>query len=140
MKRFPACCLILVLCCSFVASQTVVVTRNAKLRLTASTSKPPIETWWTKPEIPTTTDSTPISCWDPSLSRPGSVEIVTSGQFKGMTFRLTGGSGPDFNYAKIGVSTSGESSLRNFWGYESTRCDIRKLQEQPKCTAADCFT
>ena len=28
-------------------------------------------TWWTKPEIPTTTVATPVGCWDPSLTTTG---------------------------------------------------------------------
>src|SRR5262249_45745307 len=40
-------------------------------------------------------------------SRPGGVEIATSGSWGGKTFSLTGGTGKDHNHAKIGVSTSG---------------------------------
>ena len=64
-------------------------------------------TWWANPQIPSTTSSTTIDCWDPSLSRPGAVEIATSGHFAGKTFGLKGIAGPDGNHAKIGVSTSG---------------------------------
>ncbi|HEU0133655.1 MAG TPA: deoxyribonuclease II family protein, partial [Allosphingosinicella sp.] len=38
-------------------------------------------TWWANPNIPTTTAGTAIACWDPSLPRPGAVEIATSGQW-----------------------------------------------------------
>lgn len=65
-------------------------------------------TWWAKPAIPTTTASTPITCWDSSLGAPGPVEIATTGQWAGKPFGLTGGSGPNFNHAKMGVSTSGD--------------------------------
>ena len=34
-------------------------------------------TWWANPEIPTTTASTPVGCWDKSLGAPGAVEIAT---------------------------------------------------------------
>jgi hypothetical protein len=64
-------------------------------------------TWWTNPQIFTTTVTSTISCWDPSLGNPGAVEIATSGTFGGKMFGLKGGPGPDFNHAKIGVSTSG---------------------------------
>ena len=40
-------------------------------------------TWWANPEIPTTKSSTTVKCWDPSLSKPGSVEIATSGTWSG---------------------------------------------------------
>lgn len=64
-------------------------------------------TWWANPQIPSTTSSTTIDCWDPSLSTPGAVEIATSGHFAGKTFGLQGIAAPDGNHAKIGVSTSG---------------------------------
>lgn len=65
-------------------------------------------TWWATPKIYTTTPSSRITCWDSDLGKPGAVEIATSGQWEGKTFGLTGGPGPNFNHAKIGVSTSGE--------------------------------
>jgi hypothetical protein len=64
-------------------------------------------TWWASPPIPSTTSSTTIECWDPSLNKPGAVEIATSGHFGGKTFGLKGVAGPDGNHAKIGISTSG---------------------------------
>lgn len=64
-------------------------------------------TWWANPKIYSTTASTQIGCWDGSLGQPGAAKIATSGQWAGKTFGLKGGSGPDFNHAKIGVSTSG---------------------------------
>lgn len=63
-------------------------------------------TWWANPAIYSTTATTPIACWDDSLGNPGSVEIATTGKWNGTSFGLKGGSGPDFNHAKIGVSTS----------------------------------
>jgi hypothetical protein len=63
-------------------------------------------TWWTTPRIYTTTVGTKISCWDASLNKPGRVEIATTGQWNSTGFGLTGGGGPDFNHAKIGVSIS----------------------------------
>jgi hypothetical protein len=65
-------------------------------------------TWWETPQIPTTTASTPVKCWDASLGTPGAVDIATTGQWSGKVFGLTGGLGANFNHAKIGVSTSGE--------------------------------
>src|SRR5260370_4176066 len=65
-------------------------------------------TWWAKPEISTTTASTAIACWSSSLGKPGPVEIATSGHWAGQEVGLAGGAGPNFNHAKIGVSTSGD--------------------------------
>jgi len=65
-------------------------------------------TWWASPEIPSTTSSTSIGCWSGGLGPAGAVEIATTGQWAGTTLGLTGGSGPDHNHAKIGVSTSGD--------------------------------
>ena len=66
-----------------------------------------VATWWANPKIYTSTSSTKISCWDASLGKPGPVEIATTGRWAGKTFGLTGGSGPNFNHAKVGVSISG---------------------------------
>jgi hypothetical protein len=71
-------------------------------------------TWWTNPAIPSTTATTKIACWDPSLGTPGPVEIATSGQWAGKQIGLKGGLGPDFNHAKIGVSTSGTNHYAIF--------------------------
>jgi hypothetical protein len=71
-------------------------------------------TWWTTPEIYSTTPATAVSCWDPSLGKPGAVEIATTGQWESKTLGLTGGLGSDFNHAKIGVSTSGTSPYSIF--------------------------
>jgi hypothetical protein len=60
-------------------------------------------TFWNTSDIPTTTASTPIDCWDTTLGSAGPVEIATSGRWNGQTFSLKSGS----NHAKIGVSTSG---------------------------------
>jgi hypothetical protein len=62
-------------------------------------------TWWTKPEIPTTTAATAIGCWDPSLGKPGAVEIAISGTWNGKTIGLEGLAEPNGNHAKVGVST-----------------------------------
>lgn len=71
-------------------------------------------TWWAKPEIPTTTASTVIGCWDSSLSKPGAVEIATSGTWAGKTIGLDGIAEPEGNHAKIGVSTSGTHAYAIF--------------------------
>ncbi len=63
-------------------------------------------TWWANPEIGSTTAATPIACWDSTLAKPGAVDIATSGTWSGKKFGLTGGSGPNFNHAKIGVSNT----------------------------------
>ena len=64
-------------------------------------------TWWTAPAIATTESASKVACWDNSLGSPGPVAIATTGQWDGTAFGLTGGPGPDFNHAKIGVSTGG---------------------------------
>ena len=64
-------------------------------------------TWWTKPQIFTTTTGSDVTCWNGGLGKTGPVEIATTGHWNGNEFGLTGGSGPNFNHAKIGVSTSG---------------------------------
>ncbi len=71
-------------------------------------------TWWANPEIPTTKASTTVKCWDPSLSKPGAVEIATSGVWKGTKIGLTGGASPDHNHAKIGVSLTGTKNYSIF--------------------------
>jgi hypothetical protein len=71
-------------------------------------------TWWAKPMIYTTTASTTIACWDDSLGNAGPVEIATTGQWEGTTFGLKGGLGPNFNHAKLGVSTSGSEPYSIF--------------------------
>lgn len=71
-------------------------------------------TWWASPEIPTTNASSIVKCWDPSLSKPGSVEIATSGTWSGTKIGLTGGASPDHNHAKIGVSLSGSKTYSIF--------------------------
>ena len=42
------------------------------------------------------------------------MEIATTGQWGGQDIGLVGGSGPDFNHAKIGVSTSGSEHFTIF--------------------------
>jgi hypothetical protein len=71
-------------------------------------------TWWANPKIYTTTASTSIGCWDKSLAKPGAVEIATKGHWAGKEFGLTGGVGPNFNHAKLGVSTSGDNHYSIF--------------------------
>jgi hypothetical protein len=59
-------------------------------------------TWWATPPIPTTTATTTIKCWSPTLGRPGAVQIATSGHWAGKEIDLRGSSG---NHGKFGVST-----------------------------------
>ena len=63
-------------------------------------------TWWATPKIYTTTPSTEITCWDDSLGEAGPVEIATAGGWDGKDLGLTGGLGPSFNHAKVGVATA----------------------------------
>ncbi|MGJ5176084.1 deoxyribonuclease II family protein [Bradyrhizobium oligotrophicum] len=71
-------------------------------------------TWWSSPQIPTTTSTRRIACWDDSLGPPGAVAIAITGQWgepgKEETIGLVGGQ----NHAKVGVSQSGEQSLSIF--------------------------
>jgi hypothetical protein len=62
-------------------------------------------TWWARPQIYSTRGQEDVDCWDETLGRPGAVTIATTGQWSGKRFGLKGGPGPDFNHAKIGVST-----------------------------------
>jgi Deoxyribonuclease II len=71
-------------------------------------------TWWATPFIPTTTASKAVKCWDASLSKPGAVQIATTGSWNGQTIGLTGGGSPDHNHAKIGVSISGTKNYSIF--------------------------
>jgi hypothetical protein len=52
-----------------------------------------------------------MGCWDPSLGKPGRVEVATSGDWKGETFGLTGAPHASYNHAKIGVSISNNKDL-----------------------------
>jgi hypothetical protein len=68
-------------------------------------------TWWASPQIPTTTSTKTIGCWDESLSNdPGAVAIATTGQWEGTEIGLVGGQ----NHAKVGVSMSGNRPLSIF--------------------------
>ncbi len=71
-------------------------------------------TWWTRPAIDTTTATTSVACWSPSLGKPGPVEIATTGHWSGKEIGLEGGLGSNHNHAKVGVSTSGNSHYSIF--------------------------
>lgn len=71
-------------------------------------------TWWANPQIYSTTATSEIACWDDSLNTPGPVAIATTGEWDGTVFGLKGGPGPDFNHAKIGVSTAGDNHFAIF--------------------------
>ena len=71
-------------------------------------------TWWANPEIPSTTASTPVGCWDPSLGTPGAVEIATAGTWDGKTLGLEGVGEPDGNHAKIGVSSLDQGGTHSY--------------------------
>jgi hypothetical protein len=64
-----------------------------------------VASWWTRPEIPSTTATTPVACWNTSLGKSGAVEIATSGTWSGKSIGLEGMAEPDGNHAKVGVST-----------------------------------
>jgi len=69
-----------------------------------------VANWWANPgQIPDTTASTPIGCWDASLGKPGAVVNATSGQWDGVPFGLEGGASDNHNHAKVGISTDSGS-------------------------------
>jgi hypothetical protein len=71
-------------------------------------------TWWNRNKIDSTTADTIIDCWDESLTKPGAVEIATTGKWGSQDFVLTSGGGGNGNHAKIGVSTSGSEHYAIF--------------------------
>src|SRR5205823_21596 len=73
-----------------------------------------VATWGTSPAIYSTTNATKVACWDTSFDKPGAVAIATTGRWDHTVFGLRGGGGPDFNHAKIGVSTSGNTHYAIF--------------------------
>ena len=67
-----------------------------------------VANWWTQPDkIPDTTAGTAMNCMDGSLGPVGAVESATTGTWRGVSFGLLGGSNPNGNHAKVGVSISG---------------------------------
>ena len=71
-------------------------------------------TLWQEPKIYTTPAHKKIGCWDEALSRPGRVEIATSGSWEGTDVGLEGGPGANFNHAKFAVSISNGKHLSVF--------------------------
>jgi hypothetical protein len=67
-------------------------------------------TWWSSPQIPTTTSTRRIGCWDDALGTAGAVEIAVTGKWDDEVIGLVGGQ----NHAKVGVSLSGDRSLSIF--------------------------
>jgi hypothetical protein len=63
--------------------------------------------WYADPKIPSTSATTQVTCWDPSLAAPGAVDITTAGTWNGKPISLLGEIDPPGNHAKIGVSTAG---------------------------------
>jgi hypothetical protein len=88
-------------------------------------------TWWESPQIYSTDATTAVSCWSPSLSKPGAVEIATTGHWAGKEFGLTGGLGSNFNHAKLGVSTSGTTQFAIFGDMNQ-----QGTLSGPKCTSS----
>jgi hypothetical protein len=67
-----------------------------------------VASFWTDPDkMNSTTATTPIQCWSPSLSslkKPGAVQIATTGTWNGKSIGLEGSEDKNGNHAKIGVS------------------------------------
>ena len=72
-----------------------------------------VANWWTVPKIYSTDSASRIDCWDPSLPKPGGVEIALHGHWQNKTFGLSG-IPTNGNHAKIGVSTAPASSITVF--------------------------
>lgn len=79
-----------------------------------------VASWWQYPKIYSTTKTkaTP-ACWDKSLGKPGAVDIATTGSWspdgkESGNLGMVGGSGPQYNHAKLGVSTSPRTSFSIF--------------------------
>jgi hypothetical protein len=64
-----------------------------------------VASWWATPLIYSTEAHTQIENWPASIKHPGPVAIATSGTWNGARIGLAGGEGPDFNHAKVGIST-----------------------------------
>jgi Deoxyribonuclease II len=90
-----------------------------------------VATWWASPKIFTTTASTTIGCWNDSLGTAGAVEIATTGEWQGTPFGLTGGPGPNFNHAKLGVSTSADEHYAIFGDMNQ-----QGASSGPKCSSS----
>lgn len=73
-----------------------------------------VASWWDKPMIYSTDGNSKPTCWSPDLAAPGPVEIAISGNWNGVTLGLKGGSGKNFNHAKIGVSKDANRQLSIF--------------------------
>lgn len=58
-------------------------------------------TWRANSPIPTTTATTPVTCWRPSLGKPNAVEIATTGQWDHKVIKVSASG----SHGKIGVST-----------------------------------
>jgi hypothetical protein len=97
---------------TMLSSGVVLVSKPSKLHvppwqmLSAMLGGEPLRvaSWWARPEIPSTTATTAVECWDPSLGKPGAIEIATTGTWAGKTIGLEGMAAPGGNHAKIGVS------------------------------------
>ncbi|MCM0019620.1 MAG: hypothetical protein NBV67_06475 [Tagaea sp.] len=94
-------------------------------------------TWWAPPLIYSTDATTKIGCWSKSLTvKPGPVQIATTGTWARKSIGLTGGEGPQFNHAKLGVSMGGAKPLCVFgdMNQEGTLDGIEG--EKPPCAAS----
>jgi len=63
-----------------------------------------VASWWTYPKIDSTEDGMLPGCWSDSIPPPLEVQAATSGQWQGTTFSLEGGSGINYNHAKVAHS------------------------------------
>jgi hypothetical protein len=71
-----------------------------------------VANWWTDPDqIYSTAAGQVPGCWAAGLGPPGPVTIATTGDWNGTTIGLQGGDGPNFNHAKIGISTDPKQTL-----------------------------
>jgi len=70
-----------------------------------------VASWWAHPKIDPTDNGDTPACWDSALGTPGAVEIAINGIWDGISFKLEGGVGPNYNHAKIGISTDTSKPL-----------------------------
>ena len=89
-----------------------------------------VASFWADPIINSTTASTPINCWQPTLGKPGAVQTAISGTWDGKSIGLKGGADNQSNHAKIAVSESsspicifGDLNQQGTLGGNGASCD-----------------
>ena len=92
-------------------------------------------TWWTDPEINSTTESSTVGCWDTSLGKPGAVEIATTGQLEEPDTRPHRRGGSRLQPCQDRRFHLRHRSLCHLRRYESAGHSLRpQLRQQPERT------